>query len=292
MHRRALPVPVLSLLAVALAGALLLVAGPAQAMTSTYVALGDSYASGDGTRVYDDDGTDCYRSPEAYGPLVAAAHGLRLTLAACTGAVTADVVRLQSRSLRASTDYVSVTVGGNDLGFTSVLTECAKPGWASDCDGAVDGAERVLRRDLPGRLTTLLRTVRSRAPRARVVVVGYPHVFNGQDCNAATFFSPHEERRLNQTTDELDRLLQDQAEAAGDAFVSPVDAFTGHAICSSAEWVNGLSHPVVDSYHPNQAGQRAYASLVTPALLGPEADRPAAVSGAGRRPGTGRSARG
>jgi hypothetical protein len=92
--------------------------------------------------------------------------------------------------------------------------------------------------------------------------VGYPRIFNGEDCNALTWFSPAEETRLNQTADRLNAELADRAAAKGFSFVNPTAAFVGHAVCDSSEWVNGLSNPVRESYHPSRAGQTGYADLV------------------------------
>ncbi|HEX8509570.1 MAG TPA: SGNH/GDSL hydrolase family protein [Propionibacteriaceae bacterium] len=252
-----------------LATTLSLSAAPAQAAASNgYLALGDSYASGLGSRTYYADGTSCYRSPDSYGALTAARYGLSLTLAACSGAVTNDVATRQLRTLSSSTAYVTITVGGNDVGFSPVLTECAMPGWMSNCKGAIDSGLRVLSNQLPGRITTLLRAVRNRAPGAKVVLTGYPRLFNNEDCHFATFFSNAEEVRLNAATDQLNGVLQRQAGTAGVGFVNPVTSFSGHAWCDDGHWINGLSSPLVNSYHPNTAGHAAYAQLVGPALVG------------------------
>ena len=96
---------------------------------------------------------------------------------------------------------MTVSVGGNDAGFADVLTECATPWWAGDCDGAIDGAQAYINNQLPGALSGLYGSIRAGAPNAQVVVVGYPRIFMGEDCNAATWFSPEEEARLNQMAD-------------------------------------------------------------------------------------------
>ena len=74
------------------AAAVAVVAGaaPAQAANS-YVALGDSYSSGTGTRSYIDDGTTCQRSVYAYPSLIAASKGMTLNFRACSGATVANV---------------------------------------------------------------------------------------------------------------------------------------------------------------------------------------------------------
>ncbi len=246
------------------------VAPPAGAVGPTdYVALGDSYASGVGSRTYYADSGSCYRSPASYPAAVAAAAGLVLDFRACSGAKVADVVSGQLPAVTAGTDFVTVTVGGNDVNFAPVLTECAKPSWWGNCTKAINDALVILRTQLPARLAGLYAAIRARAPYARVVVTGYPLLFNGSDCNLLTFFSPSEESALNAATNELDTLLQSGANAAGFVFADPRPAFVGHAWCDRQEWINGLSNPVLESFHPDVSGHAAYASVVRPALVPP-----------------------
>jgi lysophospholipase L1-like esterase len=260
-----------SLLAL-LNGALALVAGflvnpPAQAAPPVYVALGDSYASGVGTRSYISDGTSCQRSTYAYPWLIASSRGYTLNFKACSGAKIPDVTNNQLSALSAATSHVTITVGGNDAGFASVLTECAQPWWSSDCNGAIDKAQNYINNTLPGKLSTLYASIRTKAPNARVVVVGYPRIFNGEDCNAGTWFSPAEETRLNQTADLLNSRTSAQASARGFSFANPAGRFVGHAVCDGVEWLNGLSHPIFESYHPNRSGHSSgYVPTVTAVL--------------------------
>lgn len=238
-------------------------AGPA------YVALGDSYSSGVGTRTYISDGTSCDRSVYAYPYLVAQQKGYALNFQACSGATTSTVTSNQLGALSSATKYVTMSVGGNDAGFTSVITECAEPAWASDCNGKVATAQTFIKNTLPGRLNTLYTSIRAKAPSAVVVIVGYPHLFMGEDCNAFTWFSPSDETLLNQTADLLDSKLSAAASSHGFKFVNPVSKFTGHAVCDSTEWLNGLSNPVTESYHPNKLGHsQGYLPLVSAVLVG------------------------
>lgn len=255
--------------ALASVAAVLSPAGPAQAAPPPYVALGDSYSSGTGTRSYIDDGTSCQRSTSAYPSLLAQELGYALNFRACSGATIPDVTNSQLGALSSATRYVTISVGGNDAGFADVLTECATPYWAGDCDGAIDGAQSFITTTLPRQLSTLYSSIRTKAPSARVVVVGYPRIFNGEDCNAATFFSPGEEARLNQTADLLNSRLASAAGAGGFSFADPTSRFVGHAVCDDPEWLNGLSNPIGESYHPNGDGHASgYAPAVGPALTG------------------------
>ena len=241
---------------------------PAHAAAPAYVALGDSYSSGVGTRTYINDGTSCQRSTYAYPTLVAAQKGYALTFKACSGAKIPDVTSGQLGALSTATRFVTISVGGNDAGFSAVLTECAKPALGSNCNGKVDTAQSYINNSLPGALATLYASIRSKAPSAKVVVVGYPRVFNGEDCNAATWFSPAEETRLNQTADLLNAKLAAAASAKGFSFANPTSRFVGHAVCGDPEWLNGLSNPISESYHPNRTGHASgYLPLVAGLLV-------------------------
>ena len=207
-----------------LAAAALLVVGlaaPAQAAPPSYVALGDSYSSGVGTRSYLNDGSTCQRSVYAYPSLIAAAKGYALNFRACSGATVADVTNSQLSALSAADAYVTISVGGNDAGFASVLTTCALPSWLSNCTGAVNGAQGYIRNTLPGSLATLYASIRAKAPSAKVVVVGYPRIFNGTDCNLLTWFSGSEMTRLNQTADQLDSTIAAADRVSGVRFRQP-----------------------------------------------------------------------
>ena len=241
----------------------------AHAAAPSYVALGDSYSSGTGTRSYIDDGTSCQRSTLAYPSLVAAARGYSLNFRACSGATVSEVTNTQLSALSAATNYVTISVGGNDAGFADVLTECATPWWAGDCDGAIDAAQAFINGTLPGRLSTLYGSINSRSPGATVVVVGYPRIFMGEDCNAGTWFSPEEQARLNQTADLLNDRTRTAATSQGFSFANPTSRFIGHAVCDNPEWINGLSYPISESYHPNRDGQASgYTPTVSPLLTG------------------------
>jgi len=240
---------------------------PAQAAAGPYTALGDSYSSGVGTRNYYSDSGSCYRSPQAYPVLVAQRTGAPLTFAACSGARVPDVLN-QLGSLTASTGFVTVSVGGNDAGFADVITQCALP-WPWTCTSQVNNTNTFIRNTLPGLLNTLYTQIRTRAPDADVAVVGYPRLFNGEECNIGARISRAEQTSLNATADLLATTIAGRAAAHGFAFVDVRSAFTGHAVCDDVEWVNGLSNPILESYHPNAAGQSAgYAQLVQSRLGG------------------------
>ena len=256
-----------AVLAFATVGGMVAGVGIAAAAGPSYVALGDSYSSGVGTRAYINDGSGCQRSVYSYPELVAGQLGASLSFQACGGAATSDVLSNQLGTLSASTTYVTISIGGNDAGFSSVIERCAEP-WPITCTAQITAAQNLIRNTLPGRLDTVYNAIRSKAPHARVIVVGYPRLFDGKTCNLLARISTGEEASLNATADLLATTTSTRAAAHGFTFVDPRIAFTGHAICDSVEWLNGLSDPVGESYHPNRSGQVGYANLVRPALAG------------------------
>jgi lysophospholipase L1-like esterase len=241
--------------AAAVVSILALTSGTAQAQTIEYVALGDSYASGVGTRSYIEDGSDCLRSEAAYPSLIAGEIGADLEFAACSGAKTGDVLNEQLGGLSDSTDLVTITVGGNDTGWSGVVQQCAYP-YPWTCDSQIDAAEEFIRNQLPARLHNVYNAVEDAAPNAEVIVLGYPRLFNGEQCNAITRISPGEQAQLNAAADLLATTIGQVATSHGFDYIDVRDAFDGHAVCDDTEWINGISYPIAESYHPNTRGQR------------------------------------
>jgi hypothetical protein len=226
---------------------------PASAASANYVALGDSYSSGVGAGSYGDSGS-CKRSANSYPQLWANAHsGTQFTFVACSGAKTADVLT-QANSLSSSTSIATVSVGGNDAGFTSVMTDCTV-GSDQSCIDRVNTAKNYVNNTLPGLLDNVYRTMRQKAPSAHVYVLGYPHFYqlNGS-CNVG--LSDTKRGAINSGADTLAQVTSARAGAAGFTFIDLRSPFTGHEICSSDWWLNSLTWPVDESYHPNPNGQK------------------------------------
>lgn len=222
-----------------------------------FVALGDSFSSGAGLATADDLG----RAPTAFPELVARTLGTDADLQARTGAAITEVLA-QLPALGPATEVVTLTVGGNDVGFADAMRSCALPSWLTDCGHWVTVGRQVLHGTLPGRLTELLHRIRSSAPEATVVLAAYPHLFNGTDCHPATFFAPDEMEVLNAATDDLDDTLLRCGQEAGVATVDPRPTFAGHAVCDTTPWIHGLTWPVSRSFHPTDAGNDELAVLV------------------------------
>ncbi|WP_037571129.1 SGNH/GDSL hydrolase family protein [Phaeacidiphilus oryzae] len=248
------------LMAVAAATALSLL-GPAQAPNASaaaaptgYVALGDSYSAGVGAGAYDPASGACKRSTSAFPELWAASHpGTPFVSVACLGATTRSVETAQLSALRPSTALISLTAGGNDAGFADTLESCVLHGDAA-CGKAVTAADGLIDRQLPGRLAELYRRIRAAAPAARVVVLGYPHLYQRPgDCPFG--IADASRAALNTAADRLDAVIAAAAAHAGFRYADVRRAFTGHEVCSSQPWLHSVAYPLETSYHPTRTGQ-------------------------------------
>jgi len=238
----------------------LAVAAPATAAPRSpvvYDALGDSYGSGYGVPPYLD---GCGRSAAAYAVQIDGRMRIDLDdFAACAGATTATLLATQLTALDADTDLVTVSIGGNDIGWGSVVGACVLGGDLG-CAGALTQTTEVIQNVLPSVLDATYAQIAAAAPDAHVVVTGYPRLFSpesGDYFNA----SPAEQQAMNDGADLLNSVI---AEAAGDAgfqFVDVTSRFVGHGVNAPEPWVLGVTDP--GRFHPNLAGYEAYAAAVT-----------------------------
>ncbi|WP_019634364.1 SGNH/GDSL hydrolase family protein [Actinomadura atramentaria] len=236
----------------AITAASLLTAGPASAAGPAYVALGDSYSSGTGTGSYDPSAGDCQRSGKAYPRLWAAEHKpAKFAFAACAGATTSTVQSAQLGALHRNTRLVSITVGGNDADFAGVMQVCVIQS-AANCETAVGNAENVMKRTLPGRLDKLYAGIHRRSPSARVVVLGYPHLYT--IVSGCVGIGNAKRTVLNRAADTLDETVRRAAARARFVFADVRPRFAGHELCSGQGWLNAVTIPFGSSYHPTARG--------------------------------------
>ena len=249
-------------LTLAVAVAIIVPIGAAHAATTTYVALGDSYSSGVGTNHYDLS-SSCSRSSLAYPALVAAAKVYALNFQACSGATTVDVINNQVAALSATTNVVTVTAGGNDAGFVSLLTNCT----FTNCVSSLNSTTTWINTSLAAKLDAMDIQIQTRAPNAKVIVLGYPHLFSGT-CLSAFGISSSEVSASNTLADAMDNVTKTEAAKYGFIYKSAIAQFTNHGVCASKAWLNGLSlSSVSSSYHPNTTGHSSgYEPLVLSAL--------------------------
>ncbi|TDB91706.1 SGNH/GDSL hydrolase family protein [Actinomadura sp. KC216] len=263
---------------------------PIEAATrGSYVALGDSYSAGLGAEATVADRNPlarCHRTSKAYYHEVARSFRFAkgTSFWACSGATINDFLNgrngepSQLGRISADTSLVTLSIGGNDVGFSTVLSGCVvKMPWSKGCTRQgedVAGRMAELRRSLPD----LLDKITARAPRARVVLMGYPKAFSEVSGVDGDNITVADQRWLNARAYDLSRLIRQSAQEA-DAriaarngqgsveFVDAYSAFAGHEVGSRHAYMNGLllnlsafsAEP--RSYHPTIAGQRALAGL-------------------------------
>lgn len=226
---------------------------PSQAATGKYVALGDSYSSGTGAGNYS--GGNCLRSANAYPQLWANSHApSAFTFAACSGAVTADVLNNQVAAVTSDTALVTIGIGGNDAGFSDVMITCNTSS-DSTCVARNNEAQNFARTTLPGRLDNVYNAIRARTL-GQVIVVGYPRMYKlGGGC----FFGLSDTKRaaINQSADVLASVISGRAAAHGFRFLDGRSAFSGHEICASRPfWLHSVNWSNIgESYHPTVDGQ-------------------------------------
>jgi lysophospholipase L1-like esterase len=240
-----------------------LVGVPAVASAATparpdYVALGDSYSSGVGTRVYLPSSGACLRSPLAYPELFRASHRVAsFGFVACSGASVADV-RGQLDAVTGSTDLVTLTVGGSDVGFSTVLGVCSNPqSPPGACDAAVAAGVAAVA-NVPAAVAGLLGEIRAKAaPGAKVVILGYPRLFGDGPCTAPGLPPAPIRHAIDGGTDALNQAIRGAAEISGATFVDVSGRFAAHGTCAPlvSRWINPPTLPINASYHPNIRGQ-------------------------------------
>lgn len=215
-----------------------------------YVALGDSYSSGVGAPPYHDGG--CKQSNNSYAAQYARKHPtMSFGFAACSGATTDDVIAHQLGFLGPDTKLVTITVGGDNLGFTSTLETCIGALLDSTCKDAIDKALAYIATTLPGKLKQVYGDVLAAAPNATLVVLGYAQLFAPSFCLEAPL-DEHRRIWINNAAVQLNKAIEAIAKTYG-VFAPVDDLFTPHRVCSDHPWLNGVT-ALKDAYHPNLDG--------------------------------------
>ena len=188
---------------------------------SSYAALGDSYSSGVGTGSYTLDSA-CKRSVYAYPYLYTQKHaGTSLTFVACSGAKTSDLLATQIQAVTSATTLVTMTIGGNDIGFANLIYQCT----LANCSAALDSTRANLETTLGAALDRVYTTVKSRAALgAKIIVLGYPRVFSGAGCFGTLGISSTEQTKANALADALDQVIATHAATDGVTYKSAIGA--------------------------------------------------------------------
>jgi lysophospholipase L1-like esterase len=281
------------------------------ATSGEYVALGDSYSSGEGAWDYEE-GTDfddrddlwpfndheedhnrCHRSENAYSQILSHNNDFAggSTFVACSGATTEDLdnpndsqtgEEAQLDALGEETTLVTMTMGGNDLGFADVVKDCILNGesglpFVESCQDKHDDRIDEELPELMDELVDYYEQIQAQAPNAQVVIIGYPPLFDPEAGDSiGNLLFAEDMQWMNEQAAELNAMLAEAAEEAGVEFIDPTDAFAGHGIGGDDPWFNdldiggpGFSVADPSSFHPNAAGQAAIADLVQQHLENP-----------------------
>lgn len=274
------------------AAALVVAAVPASAATpyTSYVALGDSYAAGPLIPLQIGLPPGCLRSDRNYPAVVARTLDITdFRDVTCSGAATGDLAGPQNVGLGVNapqldalgpgTALVSMTMGGNDIGFGSIIADCAArsplaPFGAACKDFYTAGGTDQLAARIDGaapKIAAALAAIEERSPEAKVVLVGYPAILpdKGPGCFPVVPFSGGDVAYLRGVEKQLNAMLAEQAGKAGAQYVDTYTPTIGHDVCKlpGTKWIEGLvpTSPAAP-VHPNALGEAAMARAMVAAL--------------------------
>ncbi|MFF4044939.1 SGNH/GDSL hydrolase family protein [Streptomyces sp. NPDC001816] len=246
----------------------------------TYVSLGDSYTSGPLIPRQTD--ANCARSDHNYPSLVAAQREATVFKdVSCAGATTNEMWKPQGTNapqldaLGRDTDLVTVQIGGNDVGFGSIIGTCARLGaqdpTGNPCErsyeaGGYDQLALTVLETAP-KIDRVLRAVHARAPHARVILVGYPDLLpdDGSGCFPSVPFAQRDFPYLRDTEKRLNLMLRLVAAWNRAEYVDTYGPTVGHDMCKAPadRWIEPLqpASPAAPA-HPNAKGEAAMAQAV------------------------------
>ncbi|WP_314038237.1 SGNH/GDSL hydrolase family protein [Dietzia sp. CH92] len=261
------------------AGSLGSLAEPAYA---EYVALGDSYAAfGDQSDV----AAPCARSASNYpGQLDESPAVGELTDVTCGGAVTSDMfeaqhpgVAPQLEALDEDTDLVTLSIGGNDVGFGSIVgcITGGAPGSPRDCESELGSTVSGLIADVygeDGAVDEIYAEIAERSPGATVIATQYLPLMPATDaagCQFTQFIGTENLEWAREITQAINDAVDEAARRNGHVSALPVDS-TDRSGCAPASerWVVFLdgSENNAASFHPTALGQQAMADAIAAAL--------------------------
>lgn len=258
-----------------------------------YVAMGSSYAAGPGITVSADTPANrCQRSADNYAHLLARRRQLLLVDVSCGGATTAHVLGpwgelpAQIDAVTPDTALVTITIGGNDVGFAGglIVGSCgmltSPVGIPAMCKGI--NAMRASNPQTPiplfappteitwHKLATAMdqiaREVHRRAPKARLVFVDYIRVLPDPPLCGIAPLTSEAAQRARTTGARLAQITLVAAQHGDAGLVRASDLSQGHEVCTNIPWVTGfIAPPNVQNftpYHPNLAAMNAIADAL------------------------------
>jgi lysophospholipase L1-like esterase len=259
--------------------------GAGSASAADWVGLGDSYAAGPLIPNQELTPLGCLRSDRNFAHLAAAQLGQSLRDVSCSGATTEDMTAPQDvtpgpnppqfDALSVDTRTVTLQIGGNDIGFTEIIENCASPTpFGHPCqDQYVVGGRDMLADRIAAtapKVAAVLQGVHARAPQSRVFVVNYAAILpeTGRGCWPTVPLAWADVPYLRGVQNGLNAMLAQQAAANGATLVDDYTASIGHDACksSSTNWVEPLipTHAAAP-FHPNARGMQGIAGVVAAA---------------------------
>ncbi|MGW2637134.1 SGNH/GDSL hydrolase family protein [Streptomyces sp. NPDC001348] len=240
-----------------------------------YAALGDSYSAGSGVLPVDVTNLLCLRSTANYPHVVAARTGAALTDVSCGAAQTKDFtgaqypgVPPQLDAVGPDTGLVTLTIGGNDNGtFINAVLACGSAGVFSGGRGSPckdqhgSSFDEQIDKDTYPALRTALRSVRAKAPNARVAVLGYPWIVPADadpSCFAKLPVASGDVPYLRGIQAHLNAVVERATEETGATFVDFSQASEGHDACRppGTRWIEPLLFGTnIVPVHPNALGE-------------------------------------
>jgi lysophospholipase L1-like esterase len=266
---------------------MLVLAAPAVAAPDpAYVSLGDSYTAGPFIPLQVPP-FGCLKSNNNYPNLTARNLGITLKDASCSGAETEDMTSPQGvdpdgpnppqfDSLTKHTRIVTLQIGGNDIGFSSIARDCTSTtNEGTPCqdryvhDGRDEISERI--QATAPKVAAVLQGIHARSPRARVLVVNYAAILpdEGPGCWPQMPITDGDVPYVRAKQKELNAMMATQAAANGAELIDWYTASIGHDACKPPviRWVE----PVVPvnaaaPVHPNLGGMIGASEVLTAAL--------------------------
>jgi lysophospholipase L1-like esterase len=264
---------------------MLALAAPASAATE-YVSLGDSYAAGPLIPLQIPP-FGCLKSNNNYAHLASRQLGLALTDPSCSGAETEDMTNPQNvdpdgpnppqfDSLTKRTRIVTIQIGGNDIGFSSIARDCTSTtNEGTPCqdryvhDGRDEISERI--EATAPLVAAVIQGIHARSPKARVLFVNYAAILpdSGPGCWPQMPITDGDVPYVRAKQKELNAMVAAQAAANGAELIDWYTASIGHDACQPPviRWVE----PVVPvnaaaPVHPNLGGMMGASDLLVAAL--------------------------
>lgn len=153
---------------------------------------------------------------------------------ACSGATSQQLLANQVPEISDGVQVITMTAGGNDVGFGDIVRDCVYGFRDADCDDLIDKAELKMTSDSFNKsISSLLSgTVSKLGENGRVYYVGYAPFFNAETTQCSnvswafgynkfnhTMLSPTLRARLNTAVSKMNGILQDHIGIAGDNVV-------------------------------------------------------------------------